>query len=96
MQDFYRCEPGYEELADQVARQACIKLVKDLYYEARIQAVIDYNAEQNVQVKKAEARTMILSREQYMDVRTCDIDVSYVLYLVLVILVVLCLILDYV
>ena len=66
------------ELADQVARQACIKLVKDLYYEARIQAVIDYNADQNVQVKKSQARTMILSREQYMEVRTCDIDGSYV------------------
>ena len=68
VQDFYRCDPGYEELADQVARQACVKLVKDLYYEARIQSMIDYHGIQNVQLKNAEARTMTLSREQYMQV----------------------------
>ena len=80
MQDLYRCDPGYEELADQVARQACVKLVKDLYYEARIQAVIDYHTTQHVQVKKAQSRTMTLSREQYMLVRTCDIRASYTSY----------------
>ena len=66
VQDFYRCDPGYEELADQVARQACVKLVKDLYYEARIQSVIDYHGLRHVQLKKAQARTMALSHEQYM------------------------------
>ena len=68
VQDFYRCDPGYEELADQVARQACVKLVKDLYYEARIQSVIDYHGLQLVQLKKAQARTMTLSHDQYMQV----------------------------
>ena len=34
MQDFYRCEPGYEAIAAQVADTACRKLVKDMHYEA--------------------------------------------------------------
>lgn len=68
MQDFYRCEPGYEDLAERVARTACNKLLKDLYYEARIQAVIDYNALKGVKIKKNLARTTTLTREQYMEV----------------------------
>ena len=54
MQDFYRCEPGYEAMVTQVADTACPKLVKDMHYEARVQAVITYCAD----VKKGRsART---------------------------------------
>ena len=38
MQDFYRCAPGYEARANQVANKACYKLVKDMHYEARVQS----------------------------------------------------------
>ena len=36
MQDFYRCELGYEAMVAQVADIACRKLVKDMHYEARV------------------------------------------------------------
>jgi hypothetical protein len=67
-QDFYRCVPGQEALADVVAHAACWKLVKDLHYEARVQAVIDYYAALKISVKKPEARKIKLTKEQYMAV----------------------------
>ena len=54
MQDFHRCEPGYEAIAAKVADTACRKLVKDMHYEARVQAVITYCSD--VEKRKA-ART---------------------------------------
>jgi len=36
MQDFFRCEEGYEAKADAVADKAGKKLVKDMHYEAHI------------------------------------------------------------
>jgi hypothetical protein len=44
MQDFFRCQPGQEERAYQVAYASSKRRVSDLYYEARLQAHIDYNA----------------------------------------------------
>ena len=44
MQDFYRCAPGYEARANQVANKACYKLVKDMHYEAHVQAIVSYYA----------------------------------------------------
>ena len=44
MQDYYRCELGYEAMAAQVADTTCRKLVKDMHYEVRVQAVITYRA----------------------------------------------------
>lgn len=67
-QDFYRCAPGEEASADAVAHAACWKLVKDLHYEARVQAVIDYFAALKISVKKTEARNMKLTKEQYLAV----------------------------
>lgn len=67
MQDFYRCEAGYEDRANQVANRACYKLVKDMHYEARIQAVVQYCAEhEKRKVKKEDARNIFLTREQYL------------------------------
>ena len=69
MQDFYRCEPGYEAIVAQVADTACRKLVKDMHYEARVQAVITYCADvEKRKVGKDVARNMFLTREQYLRV----------------------------
>ena len=38
MQDFFRCDAGYEARADVVATTSCKKLVVDMHYEARIEA----------------------------------------------------------
>jgi hypothetical protein len=43
MQDFFRCEAGYKARADAVATTSCKKLVVDLHYEARIQAIVSYH-----------------------------------------------------
>jgi hypothetical protein len=40
MQDFFRCDAGYEARADVVATTSCKKLVVDMHYEARIQAIV--------------------------------------------------------
>jgi hypothetical protein len=36
MQDFFRCEAGYEARANVVATTSCKKLVVDMHYEAQI------------------------------------------------------------
>ncbi|GJN28718.1 hypothetical protein PR202_gb16875 [Eleusine coracana subsp. coracana] len=67
--DFFRCEPGYEDQADALICRGCRKLVKDMHYEARIQAIVDYNAQfLKVMIKKGHARTMNITREQYLQV----------------------------
>ena len=43
MQDFFRCEAGYKARADVVATTSCKKLVVDMHYEARIQAIVTYH-----------------------------------------------------
>ena len=71
MQDFFRCQPGKEERAYQVAYASCKRRVADLYYESRIQAHIDYNATFcNRRISKLQARqdVEILKREQYLQV----------------------------
>lgn len=57
--------------AIQTANRACVKLVADMLYEARIQAVIDYKAKvENVKMKKGPARDIVLTRDQYLRVNT--------------------------
>jgi len=69
MQDFFRCEEGYKAKADAVADKAAKKLVKDMHYEARIQAMIEYHAKiLRVWVPKSAVRTMRLTPEQYLKV----------------------------
>ena len=52
-----------------VASSACPKLVKDMHYEARIQAVITYHTKfRDEKITKGDARTMTLTREQYLQV----------------------------
>ena len=69
MHDFYRCEPGYEAMAAQVADTTCRKLVKDMHYKARVQAVITYYADvEKRKIDKDVARNMFLTRKQYLRV----------------------------
>jgi hypothetical protein len=69
MQDFFRCEEGMEDRADLVATKVCKKLVKDLHYEARVQAVITYHGLYlRTKISKIDARTMMLTRQQYIEV----------------------------
>jgi hypothetical protein len=71
MQDFFRCQTGQEERAYQVAYASYKRRVSDLYYEARIQAHIDYNANfRNRRINKTQARREMetLTREEYLQV----------------------------
>ena len=69
MQDFYRCEPGYEARVAHVAETACHKLVKDLHYQACVQAIVTYCADvEKRKVGKDVARNMFLTWEQYLRV----------------------------
>jgi hypothetical protein len=73
MQDLFRCQPGQEEWAYQVAYASSKRRVSDLYYEARLQAHIDYNAtysNRRINKKQARSLTEILTREQYLLVNT--------------------------
>ncbi|TVU31931.1 hypothetical protein EJB05_23643, partial [Eragrostis curvula] len=66
MLDFYRIEEGYEDLARQVARTACHKLVKDMTYEARNQAIIDLKTAMDVQVNRKQAVRIFPTKEEYL------------------------------
>ena len=69
MQDFYRCQEGFEAKAKSVSKQATKKLMKDMHYEARVQAIIEFYAQyRSMKVKKEEARTMNLTKDQFMSV----------------------------
>ena len=69
MQDFYMCDEGYEESAPVTSHNRCIKLVKDMHYEAQVQCVINYGAMFLKQkIKKEVARNLKLTREQYLQV----------------------------
>ena len=69
MHDFFICEEGYEAKADAMADKTAKKLIKDMHYEACIQAVIQYDVEiLRVRVPKSAARTMRLTPEQYLKV----------------------------
>ena len=71
MQDFYRSEEEMMPRAMQVASKACYKLVEDMLYETRIQAVIDYKARvEKVKIYQGPARDIRLTREQYLQVNT--------------------------
>ena len=52
-----------------VANMACYKLVADMFYEARVQSVVDYKARiEKLKVKKPAARDIRLTWEQYVHV----------------------------
>jgi hypothetical protein len=52
-----------------VSTRACKKLVTDIIYETRLQAIVNYNAMvEGRRVSKVEARGMTLSQAQYIQV----------------------------
>jgi hypothetical protein len=54
-----------------VQDKVCRSRLADLYYETWLQCIVNYNADVlGVRVKKADARTMTLTREQYLSVST--------------------------
>jgi hypothetical protein len=78
MYDFFRCDEGYDERASRVAHKACYKLMKDMHYEARVQAVIQYHAIfEKRKVDKEAARNMTLTKEQYLPVNTDFPEIKY-------------------
>jgi hypothetical protein len=77
MQDFYRFEAGYEARADVVATTSCKKLVVDMHYEAQIQAIVNYHSSVlREKVTKQQARTIPLTRDQYLQVKSCMFGTS--------------------
>jgi hypothetical protein len=77
MQDFFRCEAEYETRADVVATTSCKKLAVDMHYEAQIQAIVTYHdSVLGEMVTKTQARTMSLTRDQYLQVKSCMFGTS--------------------
>jgi uncharacterized protein YlzI (FlbEa/FlbD family) len=71
MQDFFRCEAGFEARPDVVVTANCKKLIVDMHYEAHIQAIITYHGSiLGKKVSKKDARTMSLTQDQYLQVNT--------------------------
>jgi hypothetical protein len=69
MQLYYRCEEGFEVRAEAVLTKACKKLIVDIRYEARVQAIVTYHRSiLGEDVKKLQARSMMLTRDQYIQV----------------------------
>ncbi|CAO2202356.1 unnamed protein product [Urochloa humidicola] len=67
--DFYTCDPGFEEKASTVIHTRCMKLVKDMHYEAQIQCVVNYGAIfLHKKITKKGARNFRLTQEQYLQV----------------------------
>jgi hypothetical protein len=54
-----------------VATTSCKKLVVDMHYEARIQAIVTYHGSVlGEKVSKKDVRTMSLTPDQYLQVNT--------------------------
>jgi len=67
MQDFFRCQDGHEARADAVATKCYKKLIMDMHYKARIQAVITYHGTVlGMKVTKRDASSMTLTQAQYL------------------------------
>ena len=43
MQDFFRCDPEHYEACRLIILTKVWKIIRDMFYEARLQAVMDYN-----------------------------------------------------
>jgi hypothetical protein len=71
MQDFYRIEEGKEERAYQVAVASCKKRVTNMIHDVHHQAHIwHYAKKKGLAHKKGDARQVVLTREQYLQVNT--------------------------
>ena len=64
VQDFFTCEEGKADQAVRVQEAVCKNHLKDLYHEARIQAIRDYYADVHGEsIKKPQIRQIMNSRE---------------------------------
>ena len=71
MQDFFRCDEGFEDRAARVQDKVCRSRLSDLYHETWLQCIINYSADAlGLVVRKADARTRTLTKEQYLSVST--------------------------
>ena len=68
MQTFYRCEEGYEEEEANVIENVCKRLLQNLRHKARVQAVRDYYASNNIRRANEKCHNKYLSKEKYMKV----------------------------
>jgi hypothetical protein len=71
MQDYFSCEDDEraKAVAKKVAYEACSKIVHDLIYNARWQAVVDYYAKHKfMKLTKTDAIKTQLTKEEYMKV----------------------------
>ena len=69
MQTYFRCEEGSEARADLMTTKACKKLITDMHHKTHIQAIITYyGSKLGEKVSKEEARKMMLTWDQYLEV----------------------------
>ena len=80
MQDFYTPEVGTEAQADATACFATKQLFNNLYYETRLQCIVDFHAQRNIPVKKEQAKTMRLTREEYLSINKILDVILYIPY----------------
>jgi hypothetical protein len=67
MQDFFRCDEGFEDRAERVQDKVCRSRLSNLYHETWLQCIINYSADVLGQVvRKADARTRTLNKEEYL------------------------------
>jgi hypothetical protein len=67
MQDFFRYKEGFEARVEVVATKSYKKLVVDMHYEARLQAIITYHGSiLGEKVTKRDTRPMMLTQDQYI------------------------------
>ena len=68
-QDFFTCAEGMKDEANEVVEAIAKKIVQDMPYEARVDAVVKYFAhERKMLLKKSLARRVHLTRSMYMKV----------------------------
>jgi hypothetical protein len=83
MQTFFRCEDDKEERADMCLKSSCKKRVTDMHHEVKHQTVITYYAlVLGQKIGKEEARRMMLTRKQFLEVHECQLffDITYVMF----------------
>lgn len=70
MQDYFRVDEGVDPARLQATlNKSCQKRVTDMFYESRVQCVVNwYRLRLGERMKKEEARTKKLTREQYIEV----------------------------
>lgn len=68
--DFYKCEEGKDQEAEHVQEKVCMRLVQDMHYDARVQAVVTYYVDKKKEpMTRDQAKTKYLEKDQYMQVK---------------------------